>query len=117
MKILISLSGDVPHRVLAKMIDTINSDAERGSGIFTNKSCYGRVAHYLRNNWEDSWQILMYGEHYVIHCCLYSHSGKKIVDTFNGTPGPVYTVDGDEIPLLAAIPLHTIKSAIERFKL
>lgn len=115
MKILISLSGDVPQRVLDKIIATINSTAVRGPGIFTKKSCYGSVAHYLRDHWDDSWQILMYGEHYVVHCCLYSKSGKKIVDTFNGTPGPVYKVDGEELPLLNSIQLRSIKKAVSRF--
>ena len=117
MRVLLSLSGDVPERVLDKVIATINSEAPTGTaGIFTNRSCYGKVAHFLRQHWDDNWILYMFGAHYVEHACLYTQSGQKVVDTFSGRLDAAgYSIQDEDIPLLRKIKLSAIRHKVSRF--
>ena len=120
MKILISVSAEPVSTVLRKMVATINADVpgHATAGTYTNVSCFGRVAHYLRTNWNDSWKILMFGFDGVEHCCLYTEDGKKLVDTFNGVPKAdgYYNRRGECYPNLASIRLSDLSNKVSRLQ-
>ena len=115
MKVEELLLEDNAQTVLVKMATTIDPNVSSLNG-YTNRSCFGRVAHYLKaHTGEPSWYILLFGfknNGEVTHCCLYSNDGERIVDTFDGEPrhtvdGIVYIdVNGNEHELLASITLQ-----------
>lgn len=117
MRIQISLSADQTKQVLAKMFATINSPTvpdATSRGMFSKRSCYGSVAHYLRDHWDDTWVLWLFGVDVgVTHCCLYTKSDEKLVDTFSGYPSDRgYVLADDVVPLLVKTELRTLK----RFK-
>lgn len=110
------LVEDTPYVVLMKMATTIDPSISNLNG-YTNRSCFGAVAHYLKtHSYEPSWYILLFGfkdNNEVTHCCLYDEEGNEIVDTFNGhpanTPTGLYYVDemGNKHALLASLTVRT----------
>lgn len=94
MKISQILKEDSPQVVLVKMATTINPASSNMNG-YTDRSCFGKVAHYLKSHQNPNWYILLFGirgAREVTHCCLYDEEGTRIVDTFDGAPA---NVDGD----------------------
>lgn len=79
--------------VLAKMAATINhaSPGPGSPGTYTDSSCYGKVAHFLRNHahLDPDWYLLLFragtDPHKIAHVCLYDKDG-PVVDTFDGHP-------------------------------
>lgn len=117
MKLRQLLNEDAPSVVLTKMATTIDPTVSRLNG-YTNNSCFGRVAHYLKQHWNDTWYILLFGlrePNEVTHCCLYDANGKPVVDTFDGTPknvnGDIMYVDahGNNHELLDSMSVGTFK--------
>lgn len=111
MKIRHLLNEENAQTVLLKMATTIDPSAGGENG-YTNRSCFGRVAHYLKSHRDPSWYILLFGfqgNGEVTHCCLYDNEGNQIVDTFDGEPrnvgGNIVYVDkqGNEHELLASV--------------
>lgn len=97
--------------VLRRIAATINNDPRNS---YTDRSCFGKVAHFLKNHRANDWYILLFGftdNDEVTHCCLYSSDGKQVVDTFDGKPivtqrGIVYVdKDGHEHELLASVSI------------
>lgn len=88
MKIHKLLFEDSAQIVLRKMAATIAPSTSQLNG-YTNRSCFGKVAHYLKTNHNPDWYILLFGlrsANEVTHCCLYDDAGNQIVDTFDGEP-------------------------------
>lgn len=88
MKIRKLLCEESAQTVLTKMATTIDPSMSQLNG-YTNRSCFGKVAHYLRTHRDPSWYILLFGlrsANEVTHCCLYDDSGTRVVDTFDGEP-------------------------------
>lgn len=121
MRLHISLSTDYPVEIVRKLLATINSkEVPTGHirGTFSKGNCYGNVAHYLRDHWDDSWVLWLFGHklHGVTHCCLYTQNGVKVVDTFSGKPTTEgYLIPGDSIDLIAHMPLSALRPKITRF--
>ena len=91
VKQLLSVHEDHVNVVLTKMATTINPTVSE-LNQYSNRSCFGRVAHYLKDHNDPSWYIMLFGfrdNGEVTHCCLYDATGKRIVDTFDGTPSNV----------------------------
>ena len=113
MKLKQILREDSPHVVLVKMATTISPTSSNLNG-YTDKSCFGKVAHYLKDHRAPNWFILLFGiraANEITHCCLYDTDGNRIVDTFDGYPtntedGIVY-IDKDDKhhELLKSIPV------------
>ena len=86
------------QQVLVKMANTVvaQDPGHETPGTYTDKSCYGKVAHALRQVWarahldEPNWYILLFSSgtdtSNVAHACLYTQTGVKVVDTFPGKP-------------------------------
>ena len=78
--------------VLETMARTITSDnpGRQTKGTYSDSSCYGKVAHRLRNQANPNWYILLFSFGHpsfkVAHACMYSDSGERVVDTFSGMP-------------------------------
>lgn len=111
MKIRQLLTEENATTVLTKMATTIDPSASQLNG-YTNNSCFGRVAHYLKTHRDPNWYILLFGfreNGEVTHCCLYDNEGNRIVDTFDGEPknlgGNIVYVDkhGNEHELLVSL--------------
>ena len=111
MKIIELLNEENSMVVLTKMATTIDPSTSKLNG-YTNNSCFGRVAHFLKTNHDPNWYILLFGFQQngeVTHCCLYDDDGNRIVDTFDGEPvnrenGIVYLdKHGNEHELLASL--------------
>ena len=88
MKICELLCEESAQLVLTKMATTIDPTVSRLNG-YSNRSCFGKVAHYLRAHRDPSWYIMLFGfvnNKEVTHCCLYDDAGNRIVDTFDGSP-------------------------------
>lgn len=101
MKIRELLCEESAQTVLTKMATTINPAVSQLNG-YTSRSCFGKVAHYLKTHRDPSWYILLFGirsANEVTHCCLYDDVGNRIVDTFDGEPknvgGNIVYVDKD----------------------
>ena len=96
MKIRELLCEESAQTVLTKMATTIDPRVSTLNG-YTNRSCFGKVAHYLKTHRDPNWYILLFGirsANEVTHCCLYNDTGKRIVDTFDGAPT---NVGGDSV--------------------
>lgn len=111
MKIRQLLTEETAMVVLTKMATTIDPSASKLNG-YTNNSCFGRVAHYLKQHRNPDWYILLFGfqeNGEVTHCCLYDNDGNRVVDTFDGAPknigGNIVYVDkhNNEHELLASM--------------
>ena len=120
MKIIELLNEENSMVVLTKMATTIDPSTSKLNG-YTNNSCFGRVAHFLKTNHDPNWYILLFGFQQngeVTHCCLYDDDGNRIVDTFDGEPvnrenGIVYLdKHGNEHELLASL---TVAQFQQRF--
>lgn len=120
MKIIELLNEENSMVVLTKMATTIDPSTSKLNG-YTNNSCFGRVAHFLKTNHDPNWYILLFGFRQngeVTHCCLYDDDGNRIVDTFDGEPvnrenGIVYLdKHGNEHELLASL---TVAQFQQRF--
>ena len=88
MKIHHLLNEENAQTVLMKMATTIDPSTGGENG-YTNRSCFGRVAHYLKNHRNPNWYIMLFGfvnNGEVTHCCLYDNNGTRVVDTFDGAP-------------------------------
>ena len=114
MKLNQILKEDNPQIVLTKMATTISPSSSNLNG-YTSRSCFGKVAHYLKTHRDSTWYILLFGiagVNEVTHCCLYDNDGNRVVDTFDGHPirtddGIVY-VDKDDKhhELLISLPVN-----------
>lgn len=111
MKIRHLLNEANAQAVLLKMATTIDPSAGGQNG-YTNRSCFGKVAHFLKTNRNPNWYILLFGfreNGEVTHCCLYDDAGQRIVDTFDGEPknvdGNILYIDkhGHEHEMLASL--------------
>ena len=82
------LKEENAETVLKKMAFTIDPNkALPMKNGYTNGSCFGKVAHYLKTNDSGNDYIMIFGikgADQVTHTCLYSDSGKEVVDTFDG---------------------------------
>lgn len=89
MKLLISLSAASLRDVLAMMRHTIATDADWrkvDAGVYTPKSCYGAVAHYLKSNSPDGLTVMVFGlGQWVSHVILVDDHGRYVVNTVPGT--------------------------------
>ncbi len=94
------LASRSPYQiVLAKIAATITGDPARfnvefknGKG-YSNQSCYGSVAHYLRRHRHAPAHIMLFGSTAtddVTHCLLVDDAGTFIVNTM---PGQVLRTD------------------------
>lgn len=84
--------------VLTKMATTINRDVSTHNQ-YTDRSCFGKVAHYLKKHRNPEWYIMLFGagvNREVTHCCLYDATGAAIIDTF-GHGGSPQNVDGNVV--------------------
>ena len=84
--------------VLTKMATTINRSVS-DLNQYTDRSCFGKVAHYLKTHKDPNWFIMLFGAGVtrdVTHCCLYDAKGVAIIDTF-GHGGSPQNVDGEVV--------------------
>lgn len=88
MELLIAVAAEHTNslkNVIRKIVKTIllpeGSPDTYGSG---SNSCYAKVAKYLRNEQDNNWQIMFFGDSadVVQHACLYGPDGAPIADTF-----------------------------------
>ena len=114
MRITQILNEESADVVLTKIAATIDPAATNLRG-YTNRSCFGKVAHYLKRRRDPSWYIMLFGlksANEVTHCCLYDTNGNRVIDTFDGEPvnqkGQIMYVDkqGNEHELLASITVQ-----------
>ena len=120
MKLHQILKEDSAQVVLTKMATTIDPSTSNLNG-YTNRSCFGKVAHYLKQKRNPEWYIMLFGlrsANEVTHCCLYTADGVPVVDTFDGEPqrvgGEFMYVDsnGNHHELLASL---TVGQFINQF--
>lgn len=118
MKLHQILKEESAQIVLTKMATTIDPSVSNLNG-YTNRSCFGKVAHFLKQNQNPAWYIMLFGlksANEVTHCCLYDADGNRVVDTFDGEPqnndGVITYVDsrGNNHELLASLTVQRFLS-------
>ena len=119
MELLVSVSVEHTNslkNVIRKIVKTIllpeGSPDTYGSG---SVSCYAKVAKHLKNEWDNDWQIMLFGasEDTVEHACLYGPDGAVVVDTFAQSGGRpmlrqgkfIYFTPKRRYPVLLSMPL------------
>ena len=87
-KTLVSLSAASLFDVLRKMRKTITSNADwrlKDSGIYTPSSCYGAVAHYIKQHPSVKATVMIFGTgQWVSHALLANDDGEYLVNTVPG---------------------------------